>query len=64
MKSWLCEEVEMAIHNMRITDAETSGLRCTQMRDDDGFLHFDYKEAPPPPPQAGPPPEAHLKVGA
>ena len=44
----------MAIRNMM--QMKQAGYEA-QLRDDDGFLHFDYKEAPPPPPQAGPPPE-------
>ena len=42
---------EMAIRNMM--QMKQSGYEAT-LRDDDGFLHFDYKEAPPAPPM---PPE-------
>lgn len=45
---------EMAIRNMM--QMKQAGYDA-QLRDDSGFLHFDYKEAPPPPPQTGPPPE-------
>tara|TARA_Y100000004_G_scaffold152764_1_gene176052 strand:+ start:517 stop:2313 length:1797 start_codon:yes stop_codon:yes gene_type:complete len=45
---------EMAIRNMM--QMKQAGYDAN-LRDDDGFLQFDYKEAPPPPPQTGPPPE-------
>lgn len=45
---------EMAIRNM--LQMKQAGYDA-RLRDDDGYLQFDYKEAPPPPPQMGPGPE-------
>jgi len=45
---------EMAIRNM--LQMKQAGYDA-RLRDDDGYLHFDFKEAPPPPPQMGPGPE-------